>query len=219
MRDALEPDLAHFLSPDRLVVVPNPIHADEIRQLSEPNIDRSGRLRFCSVGRLVAAKGYDVLIEAFAMADPGTAWELLVVGDGPMRPRLEHLARQRRIAEQVHFLGAVENPYPILASADVAVQASLWEGFGMAILEALCLGVPQIATSCPGGVSETLGNEEYGVLVTPGDPKGLAAALHAVAEDRPLRQELAERGLERAADYAPARVAKVVTQLASRFAD
>lgn len=215
VRDALAADLAPFVANDHLVVVPNPIHADEIRRLAKPNAERSRRLRFCSVGRLVAAKGIDVLIEAFSIANLGSAWELLLVGDGPMRPTLERLVRQRRLEKHVHFLGAVENPYPTMASADVAVQASLWEGFGMAILEALCLGVPQIATSCPGGVSDTLGNGKYGVLVPPGDPDELARALNAVAESPALRQELAVRGLERVKDYAPARVAEIVTQLAT----
>ncbi len=214
VRRSLADDLSRWVPPERLVVIPNPVDGAEIRRQAQPVARRGSRLRFCSVGRLVSAKGFDVLIEAFALADLGDTWELLIVGDGPLRLELEQLTKRRGLDEHVTFLGPVANPYPIVASADIAVQASRWEGFGMAMLEALSLGVPLIATDCPGGVSEIVGRGQCAMLVAPDDPTQLARTLGLVASDAELRRRLSERGPLRAAEYAPVRVAETVVSLA-----
>ena len=217
VRDALAHDLAGRVPADRIVVIPNPVDADEVRRRSRPVTARTGRYRLCSVGRLVSAKGFDVLIDALAMGRLGEAWELLIVGDGPLRPRLERLVQRRRLDGHVRFLGAVDNPYPIMASADVVVQASRWEGLGMVVLEALSLGVPVIATTCPGGMVETLDGGEYGVLVPSDDRCAVAEAVAHLADDGELRRTLVERGPERAAHYAPRHVAEMVARLATEI--
>ncbi len=219
VRDALVVDLAarglsRGLSPDDLVVIPNPVDADEIRRLSQPIAQRGGKLRFCSVGRLVTAKGFDVLIEALALARLGSAWELLIIGEGARRASLEALVHHHRLEDRVRFLGWVENPWPVMASADVAVTASRWEGFGMAAAEALALGLPEIGSDCPGGIGEMLGYGEYGVVVPPDDPSHLADALTLLADNARLRRELGEKALERAKEYAPARIAERIVHLA-----
>lgn len=215
VRDALVEDLAGRLPPERIVVIPNPVDAHEIHRLSLPLTGRTSRLRLCSVGRLVSAKGFDVLIEALALVRLGGNWELLIVGDGPLRADLERLVRRRRLEEHVRFIRAVRNPYPIMASADIAVQASRWEGFGMVILEALALGIPLISTDCPGGVGETLDRGRYGVLVPPDDAAAMADALGQLADDVELRRTLTQQGPVRAAEYAPARVAEIIARLAA----
>lgn len=214
VRRSVADDLARWVPPERLVVIPNPVDASEIRRQAQPVASRGSRLRFCSVGRLVSAKGFDVLIEAFALADLGDEWELLIVGGGPLRRELEQLTRRRGLDGHISFLGPVANPYPIVASADIAVQASRWEGFGMAVLETLSLGIPLIATDCPGGVGENVGWGQYAALVVPDNPTQLARTIEFVASDSELRQRLSERGPLRAAEYAPARVAQTVVSLA-----
>ncbi len=215
VRDALVLELSsRGLRKEDLVVVPNPIDADEIRRLSHPVASRNGRLRFCSVGRLVSAKGFDLLVEAVALADLGPGWELIIVGDGPRRDSLEALVRRHHLQDHVQFTGWVENPWPIMASADVAVAASRWEGFGMAVAEALALGRPHIACDCPGGLGEMLGHGEYGVVVPPDDPLRLADALVLLAEDVSLRRELGQKALARATHFTPVRVAEQIVHLA-----
>jgi glycosyltransferase involved in cell wall biosynthesis len=216
VRDALAVDLHARMPLEHLVVIPNPVDGDEIRRRAQPRLARGTRLRFCSIGRLVTAKGFDVLVNAFARAELGQAWELLIVGDGPRRRELQRLVAHRGLDDHVRFLGWVENPYPVLASADVAVNASRWEGFGMVISEALALGIPQVATNCPGGVAESLGHGEFGVLARPDDAADLAVAIRRVAEDSELRRTMAERGPHRAAQYAPPLVAELVVQLAEQ---
>ena len=114
----------------------------------------------------------------------------------------------------MRFLGWVENPWPVMASADVTVTASRWEGFGLAAAEALALGLPVIGSDCPGGLGEMLGYGEYGVVVPPEDPFRLADALALLADDASLRRELGEKALERAKEYAPSRVAERIVELA-----
>lgn len=213
VRDALVADLAPRLQPERLVVIPNPVDGDEIRRLAAPPAPRSRGLRLCSIGRLVTAKGFDVLIHAVSLARLGDDWELIIVGDGPLRSDIERSVAERGLSGHVHLVGRLTNPYPLLASADLAVQASRWEGFGIAVLEALALGVPLIATACPGGVPEILDHGRFGVLVAPDDPEELAGAIRLVLDDEGLRTRLAERGPSRASAYAPSRVAQQLVDL------
>jgi glycosyltransferase involved in cell wall biosynthesis len=215
VRDALAADLPAWIPRERLVVIPNPVDGDEIRRQSRPTAASNGMLRFCSVGRLASAKGLDILIDAFALAALGRAWELVVVGDGPLRQPLERLVRRHGLDDQVTFLGQLANPYPIMGSADIAVQPSRWEGFGVAILEALSLGLPLIATDCPGGVSEILAGGRYGMMVQPGNADQLAGALTRLGDDTELRKTLAHRAPQRAAEYAPVRVAGALVRLAN----
>lgn len=215
VRDALIADLGARIGPDRFVVIPNPVDGDEVRRLASPRAARTGRLRLCSVGRLASAKGFDVLIRALALADLGEAWELVIVGDGPLRSQIERSVAQLGLVDHVRLVGHLANPYPVLASADIAVQASRWEGFGVAALEALALGVPLIATSCPGGMAEILDGGQFGILVPPDDAHELARAIRKVADDKELRGRLTELGLARAAAYAPGRIAQQVVDLAT----
>ena len=216
VRDALVGPLPHRLDPERVVVVPNPVDADEIVRLAGAPVPRPVRMRLCAVGRLVSAKGFDVLVEALARADLGAAWELVIVGDGPLRNGVEQAVARHRLGAQVRLVGHLANPYPLVASADIVVQPSRWEGFGIAVLEALALGRPVIATSCPGGVAEILGGGRFGVLVPPGDADALAGGLRRLADDRRLRELLAELGPGRAADFSPVRVAGQLVDLARR---
>jgi len=213
VRDALVSAFGRHQPRGGVVVLPDPVDAREVRGLSLPHAGRSGRLRLCAVGRLVSAKGFDVLVDAVSVARLGQRWELLIVGEGPMRSSLEHRISAHGLQHHVRLIGSVENPYPILASADISVSASRWEGFGVSVVEALALGVPQVATTCPGGVSGILGNGSYGVMVPPDDPVALADAISALAEDQDRRNALAAQGRQRAMAYAPQVVAAKLLEL------
>lgn len=210
VRDALVSAFGPRLPSGGIVVLPNPADASEIRRSSMPHAGRNGRLRLCAVGRLVRAKGFDVLVDALSVAHLGRHWELLIIGEGPMRASLEHRIGARGLGDHVRLLGSLDNPYPVLASADIALSASRWEGFGVVVLEALALGVPQVATTCPGGVAEILGDGTYGVLVPPDDPVALAEGLGALADDRQRRADLAAKGRHRVTSYAPRIIAEQV---------
>jgi glycosyltransferase involved in cell wall biosynthesis len=208
------------IEPGRMVILPNPLDASDIRRLAAiASVESSRVFRFCAIGRLMRQKGYDILLSALAIAAPQMRyrWELVICGNGPLRDELEDQAYKLGLAERVRFVGYVDNPYPILQSSDVFVHPARWEGFGLVIGEALALGVPVVAAACPGGPREILGGGDFGILVPPEDSRALAAALLRVSEDEELRRDLSERGEERVLEYTPERIAEQALELTYRL--
>ena len=130
-----------------------------------------------TVGRLVPVKGHRFLLEALAEArkvHPNL--KLLCVGDGPLEPSLRAQVGQLGLSEHVRFLGFREDVPQILHACDLFVLASLNEGFGLVLLEAMACGLPVIATSV-GGVPEIVAHESTGLLVPARDPQAMAEAI------------------------------------------
>ncbi|HEX5132894.1 MAG TPA: glycosyltransferase [Candidatus Krumholzibacteria bacterium] len=172
------------VNPARLHVVPNGIDtqrfapADRGAARRELGRDENRTLVAC-VSRLSPEKGIDVLLGAWPLL-ARTDIDLVLLGDGPERRRLEALAASLGISERVHFAGAT--PHAViprwLAASDVAVLPSRMEGYPNAVVEALACGRPVVASRV-GGVPEIIGGDELGVLVPPGDAAELAAGLNA----------------------------------------
>lgn len=165
------------------------------------------------VGRLSPEKGFDVLIEAFSKIE-NVDCDLVVLGNGGLRTSLMAQAERVGVADRVHLPGFLKNPHPIMAHAQLFVLPSRWEGFGLVVVEAMALGVPVVATDCPGAPNELLLNGKLGHLVPPGDPDALAAAItDAMASPR------ATVGLrmERAAEFASPVIAKQYFERAFRL--
>jgi N-acetyl-alpha-D-glucosaminyl L-malate synthase BshA len=116
---------------------------------------------------------------------------LVLVGDGPERPRVQALAESLGVAARVRFLGLLPHFADLLARADLFVLPSETESFGLAALEALASGVPVVA-SAVGGIPEVVRHGETGLLVPPADPNALAAACLSLFEDAPRRRKMAE---------------------------
>lgn len=123
---------------------------------------------------------------------------LVLAGDGPLRPKMEALATSLGTRERVHFLGRRPDVASLLKMADVYVQCSHFEGFGIAAVEAMASGLPVVATAVP-GLSEVVG--DAGLLVPAGDVEALAAALRRVLDSENLRNELCRKSLERAQQF------------------
>jgi glycosyltransferase involved in cell wall biosynthesis len=105
-----------------------------------------------------------------------------------------------------------------MAASDVFVHPARFEPFGIVYTEALALGLPIVATACPGGPVDVLDHGEFGRLVPTGEPAALADAIVEISEDRELRRTLAERGPGRAGAYAPAAIARQMVRLADKVA-
>jgi glycosyltransferase involved in cell wall biosynthesis len=194
-------------------VLPNLVDPEELTALAGER-HRNESFRFCAVGRLTRQKGYDIMLRAFghARARLPNPWELLVLGEGELREELTAIAREQRISDNVRFVGYVDNPFSVLASADVFVHSARWEGCPVAVLEAIALGMPTVATDCPGGTRDILANGS-GLLVPMDDPAELAEALVATATDESLRENLAARARQRAEEFKPVRAAERVLRL------
>lgn len=158
--------------------------------------------RFVYVGRLVDLKGVDLLLRALHMIRPDTDARLTVVGDGPERAALEALTAELHLTDRVEFLGWKSQPdcAAVLRDADAFVLPSLHECGGAVVLEAMCVGLPVIATDW-GGPADYL-DETCGILVPPTSRDafitGLASAMRRLATDPALRTRLAQAGQRRA---------------------
>lgn len=158
-----------------------------------------------AVARLVARKGFDVLIRAVAVAP--AAVKLEIVGDGPERAALEALAAEVAPG-RVHFAGAVDAAAKALrlASADAFALLSFHEGFGLVYLEAMHAGLAVVAGDV-GGQTDFLVHGRNSLLVPPGAVEPLAETLSTLSADGPLRRTLAEAGRKTAETFTPARMA------------
>lgn len=172
-----------------VVVIPNPVQiAPGDRKPTEPPY-------VLGVGRLEGQKGFDVLIEAFARLAPRwPSLEVRIVGSGSQREALARLAAQRGVADRVRFLGQVEDTTELLRGASVFALPSRFEGFPNALLEALACGVPSVASDCPTGPRELLGDDAHGLLVPTEDAESLAAAIVRLLSDTELASRLSATG-------------------------
>ncbi len=167
-------------------------------------------------GRLHRQKGFDLLVRAHAMArDAGApAHHLVIVGDGPDRAALEELAGELGVADTVVFTGFVENPHAIISRAEVFVLPSRWEGYPLALVEAVCCATPSIAAACVSGPDEVLDGGRFGELVPAEDEGALGAALARHLHDpKPLRERAALGASEARVRFDPARAARAHLEL------
>jgi glycosyltransferase involved in cell wall biosynthesis len=153
-----------------------------------------------TVCRLVEPKkGISVLLQAMAElkrrgGSPGC--QLLIVGDGPSRSTLETLSEQLGLTPWVVFTGTRRDIPRVLPLLHAFVLPSLYEGFGIAILEAMAVGKPVIATTV-GGIPEFVTPGETGILVEPGSAHALADAISTVLTRPDLAQRMGTKGRER----------------------
>lgn len=172
--------VANGLDPTRVHVVPTGVDVRRVRALAaeEPEIEPSELPRFAALGRLSVEKGFDVLIRAHASARAsGPPHELLLIGEGPQHEPLRRLAAELGVGDSVRLAGLVGNPFPLLAGAAAFVLPSRREGIPLALLEALVLGVPVIASRCGPGVETVLAHGRLGDLVDVDSVSALAAAI------------------------------------------
>ncbi|HTK01775.1 MAG TPA: glycosyltransferase [Bordetella sp.] len=193
----------------------NGIPLDDVRaQARAPGqtLPRDGKLHVVSVGRLVSNKGFQTLIDAACLLnDPGIVFT--IIGEGPQRAIFEDQIATRQPGSPVHLVGHIDNPFPMLASADIFLSVSERESFGIVLVEALCLGVPVVATDCPSGPAEILEDGKFGELVPVGDAAAVARAIQNLADDGSRREHLAELGPHRAADFSLDRHCRNVADL------
>jgi 2-deoxystreptamine N-acetyl-D-glucosaminyltransferase/2-deoxystreptamine glucosyltransferase len=147
------------------------------------------------------------------------AADLVVVGDGPERGRVEALAAGCGRAGRVRLAGFVAHDAvpAVLASLDVLVLPSVYEEMGSVLTEAMASGLPVVA-SAVGGIPEVVRDGETGLLVPPLDVAALAEVLDRLAADPGLRARLAEGARTHARDYAWPRLAGEVAALYRRVA-
>jgi glycosyltransferase involved in cell wall biosynthesis len=188
---------------ERITVIPSGVDCEYFRPPSKEERIASRRalglaaetIAVGTIGALEERKGHRHLLEAIAPAMAGVV--CFIAGDGSLRSELERRAEVLGISTRTRFLGRVESSRDLLWALDIFVFPSLWEGLGVAALEAAASGVATIAASA-GGIAEVVRNGETGVLVAPADSRALRDAIARLAGCPGERQALGEAARKRA---------------------
>ncbi|NOJ47568.1 glycosyltransferase [Bradyrhizobium archetypum] len=191
-------------------VIYNPIDTARIcERASEAPSIRLPKQYIVGMGRLVSNKNFRLLIESYWSS--GITENLVILGEGSERSELETLISKLGLSERVFLPGYVQNPYPIVKAARLFVSSSNAEGFPNALIEAMALGCPVVATDCDAGPMEILTRQlgpratevtlaEHGILVPVNSAKSLADAVR-IASREDIRELYSQRGKQRALDF------------------
>ncbi len=160
-------------------IVPNTVRTD-LFYYDPQGASSTDKVRMLAVSSLVELKGIPVLLHALAKLPQPHRWQLDLVGDGPDRDHIKSLADELRLGTHVRFHGSLAKPEVAerIRNADLFVLPSLAETFSVATAEALCAGVPVLATRC-GGPEEFV-DPQCGMLVPPGDIDALTEGLKSM---------------------------------------
>jgi glycosyltransferase involved in cell wall biosynthesis len=200
VRDDLAERPGMRVEPSAIDVIPNGLDFDRVDRhcgVERAFASRPGPPRIVTVANLFAMKGHEQLLRAMpAVLAACPEVRCLLIGDGPRRAELESFTGRLGLADRVTFAGSVVDPLKIVRESDVFVLPSLGaEGSPIAVLEALALGTPVVATRA-GGIPEVLVDGRTGLLVAPGEPAALAGAILNVLGDAALARRLSRAGRE-----------------------
>lgn len=147
---------------------------------------RSGPPRILTLARMMPQKRLDILLSAFAQLSRPDC-RLIILGDGPGRPRLKALAKSLGIADRLEMPGFVDDVIPWLHNADLFALSSDYEGWPAVVFEALACNVPVVTTDCFEGAQSLLANAPSCAVVPKGNPAALAHAMdHCLADQDDL---------------------------------
>lgn len=143
----------NFVQLDKVMVIQDILNVALIREMAiaVPQYSvQTGKLKLVTVGRMVYQKGYDIAVEvANKLRNSGLDFLWYFVGDGAAREQVTSLIREKNLSDHIILCGEQANPYPYMAAADIYVQTSRFEGFGITISEAKILHKPIVSTNFP----------------------------------------------------------------------
>jgi glycosyltransferase involved in cell wall biosynthesis len=202
------------LPEERSVTIYNPVVDAGLQRACElppahPWLVDGGAPGVLAAGRLIAQKGFDVLLEAFARLRRQRPARLLILGEGELRDVLLAQAQRLGIAQDVALPGFERNPFAAMRAASVFVLSSRFEGLPGVLIQAMACGARVVSTDCPSGPREVLEDGRWGALVPVDDVAALAEAL-AAALDQRQPPDVRARAAEFSEERAVARYAQVL---------
>ena len=198
----------------KVTVIPNGIDPKKFFRTNKLDAQKQcglelGSKYILALSRLSPEKGLDSLIKAFlGVSRQDTT--LLIVGDGPLKSKLEEMVKDLGISKKVLFFGAVPHDETVkwYNAADVFCLPSLWEGCPNVVIESLASGTPVVASNV-GGIPDLIPNDSYGILVPAGDPVSLARALDDALNKEWDREKIAKFGSRNTWDHVAGQIIEV----------
>ncbi len=201
----------------RSIVIPNPV-LTPVPDTATATLMPTPSL--IAMGRLRPQKGFDLLLPAFAkLRAKYPDWHLTILGEGSMRSELEALRSQLGLVECVHLPGSVKNVNAHLRQAALFVMPSRFEGFPMALCEAMACGLPVLAADCLSGPREIVREGIDGILVPSEDINALTTGLDRLMGDPALRQQLAQAAPQVLERFGLERVMEIWTDTVKQVVD
>lgn len=184
----------------RTAVIPNPVSwplTSRIPHLAVEKICGDGRKKLLAVGRLSSEKQFTLLVNCFnELASRHPEWDLIILGEGPLRSSLESQVREIGLENRICFPGRAGNIGDWYESASLYVLCSQFEGFPNTLVEAMAYGLPVVSFDCDTGPGDIIRNGTDGILVPDANSKKLQAKLDELMSNECLREKLAERAAD-----------------------
>ena len=186
-------------------IIENPINESFLSH----RMPKNRRKIVVSCGRLEAQKNFKLLMRAFkGLVEKYPEYELEIYGEGSQKHELARFAKELDIDSKAHLKGRVENVADKIADAELFILSSNYEGMPNALMEAMALGIPCIATDCPvGGPRALIKNGKNGVLINVGDEKQLVEAMTKIVSDKVFASRLSKNSREWSKGYTVEKVA------------
>lgn len=169
------------LPDDKVTTLPNGFDFDQICDLADERVDLQdvppGTFHIVAAGRLEECKGFDTVIDAvneLVNVRDHLNIAVSIAGRGSQETQLKELVNQHCLEQVVRFIGFLENPYPLIQSADLFCLTSRYEGMPNVLVEAMSLGVPVLSVDCPHGPRDILDDGDLGMLVPNQDATSIA---------------------------------------------
>ncbi|MCW8804538.1 MAG: glycosyltransferase family 4 protein [Ignavibacteriaceae bacterium] len=187
-----------FVSEKKIYVLPNGIEYQKfLKSANSSSLSNNKPIIIGTVCRLERQKGISYLLLAMKIILAKFPHvQLEIVGDGSLLGELKHFSRKLGISNSVNFFGKFADVIPFYKKMNVFVLPSLYEGFGIVLLEAMAAGVPIVATNVD-GIKEVVMDGVSGILVPPKNPEAIASAVTKIIESPHLARSLVDEGLKR----------------------
>ena len=217
------------ISSKKIITIYNPFDLSSIQSLAEiknKDINIPKGFKFVTMGRIMPQKGFWNLVKSFSiLLKSNPEANLLIIGKDFSDGKLQTLVQKLEISKKVYFLGQLDNPFCILSKCDCYILSSLFEGFPNAMTEAMCCGLPIIASNCKSGPKEILDENtqlevkdiyfaKYGIIYKEyndfkenyttdinKEHEILANAMKTIINDESLREKFKYKSIERANDF------------------
>lgn len=180
----------YCIKKEKILVINNGVDVNKFFQSQNKlsGIKNNQKIIIGSIGRLTKQKGFEYLVEAMGKLSNQNV-ECLIAGDGELKTRLQKKVEKFGLENKVKLLGWQKDIKSFLSKIDIFILPSLWEGFGIAILEAGLVGLPVIASNVD-GIKEIIEDKKDGLLVKPADSDELAQKIEYLLEHKEFGVEL-----------------------------